>query len=216
MIDNTLQTPDTRLWKVATGLAIFTVLYNVGEGLTSLYYGVSDEALTLAGFGVDSFIEVVSGVGILAMIARLSRYGNTNQGKFEKLALQITGVCFYVLVIGLIAGAGFSAWEGQQPTDTVAGIVISLLSIAIMRGLALWKIRVGKRLNSAPIVADANCTMVCVYMSVILLVSSLLYEAFHIPYIDAVGMLGLAWFSFKEGKESFEKAKGTACCSSCH
>lgn len=215
-MEATLNTTTDKLWKTAIGLAVFTVLYNITEGLVSLYYGASDEALTLAGFGVDSFIEVISGIGILAMIARLSRYGPKDRGRFEKLALQITGWCFYVLVIGLIAGAAFSIWEGQQPTTTIAGIVISLLSIAIMRGLALWKIRVGKQLNSAPIIADANCTMVCVYMSVILLVSSLLYEAFHIPYIDAAGMIGLAWFSYKEGKESFEKAKGAmTCCSHC-
>lgn len=214
-METNLKLPADKRWKIAIGLALFTVVYNVAEGLISLYYGATDEALTLAGFGVDSFIEVISGVGILAMIARLSRYGNREQGRFEKLALQITGTCFYALVVGLIAGAGYSMWKGQQPTNTVAGIVISLLSIAIMRGLALWKIRVGNQLNSAPIIADANCTMVCVYMSVVLLAASLLYETLHISYIDAAGMLGLAWFSFKEGRESFEKAKGTDCCAQC-
>ncbi len=104
------------------------------RGLVSLYYGATDDALTLAGFGVDSFIEVISGVGILAMIARLSRYGDRDRGRFEKLALQITGACFYALVVGLIVGAGFRVWKGQQPTNTVAGIVISLLSIVLMRG----------------------------------------------------------------------------------
>lgn len=216
-METILKVPVDERWKIAVGLALFTVVYNVAEGLISLYYGATNEALTLAGFGVDSFIEVISGVGILAMVARLRRYGNREQGRFEKLALQITGACFYALVVGLIVGTGFSVWARQQPTNTVAGIVISLLSIAIMRGLALWKIRVGKQLNSAPIIADANCTMVCVYMSVVLLAASLLYEALHIPYIDAAGMLGLAWFSFKEGKESFEKAKGTenTCCDHC-
>jgi len=214
---NTLiQNPSNKLWRVATGLAIFTVGYNIVEGLVSIYFGATDEALTLAGFGVDSFIEVISGLGILAMIARLSNYGSKDRGRFEKLALQITGTCFYVLVAGLIIGAGYTILEQQKPDNTIAGIVISLLSIAIMRGLAIWKLRIGKQLDSAPIIADANCTMVCVYMSVVLLAASILNQVLHIPYIDSVGMLGLAWFSYKEGQESFEKAKGAVCCTSCH
>lgn len=215
-MESTLNAPVHKGWKIATGLALFTVVYNLGEGLVSLYFGAQDEALTLAGFGVDSFIEVVSGVGILAMISRLRRYGSKDRGRFEKLALQITGTCFYVLVAGLVIGAVISVWEAQKPTTTIAGIVVSLLSIAIMRVLALWKIRTGKQLNSASIIADGNCTMVCVYMSVVLLASSVVYELVHLPYIDAAGMLGLAWFSFKEGQESFEKSKDAAtCCGHC-
>jgi divalent metal cation (Fe/Co/Zn/Cd) transporter len=215
-MESTLNAPVHKGWKVATGLAVFTVLYNLGEGLVSLYFGTKDEALTLAGFGVDSFIEVISGIGILAMIARIRRYGSKDRGRFEKLALQITGTCFYHLVAGLLIGAGFSIWEGQKPDTTIAGIVVSLLSIAIMRVLATWKIRTGEQLNSASIIADGKCTMVCVYMSVVLLVSSILYELLHLPYIDAAGMLGLAWFSYKEGQESFEKSRdAAACCGHC-
>ncbi|GAB3761434.1 cation transporter [Spirosoma pomorum] len=215
-METTLNAPVHKGWKIATGLALFTVVYNLGEGLVSLYFGAQDEALTLAGFGVDSFIEVVSGIGILAMITRLRRYGNQDRGRFEKLALQITGTCFYVLVAGLVIGASVSIWEAQKPETTVAGIVVSLLSITIMRVLAMWKIRTGQQLNSASIIADGKCTMVCVYMSVVLLASSVLYELVHLPYIDAAGMLGLAWFSFKEGQESFEKSKDAAtCCGHC-
>lgn len=215
-METTLKAPVHPGWKIATGLALFTIFYNIGEGVISLYFGTEDEALTLAGFGVDSFIEVISGLGILAMIARLRRYGIKDRGRFEKLALQITGTCFYLLVVGLLVGAGISVWKGQKPDTTVAGIVVSLLSIVIMRVLAMWKIRIGKQLGSVSIIADGKCTMVCVYMSVVLLASSVLYELLHLPYIDAAGMLGLAWFSFKEGQESFEKSKDTAaCCGHC-
>ena len=107
------------------------------------------------------------------------------------------------------------AWEQQKPETTVAGIVVSLLSIAIMRVLAGWKIRTGEQLHSASIIADGKCTMVCVYMSVVLLASSVLYELLHLPYIDAAGLLGLAWFS-KEDQESFEKSRDVAtCCGHC-
>lgn len=81
--------------------------------------------------------------------------------------------------------------------------------------LVFWKKKVGRSLDSEPILADANCTLVCVYMSVILLVSSGIYELFTIPYIDSLGTLGLAYFAFKEGRECFEKANSDKYCG-CH
>ncbi|NSW94830.1 MAG: hypothetical protein HPY62_09020 [Bacteroidales bacterium] len=82
-----------------------------------------------------------------------------------------------------------------------------LLSLFTMNS----KKSVGKRLDSDPIIADANCTKVCVYMSVVLLISSLIYELTGFLYADAFGAAGLAYFSVSEGKEAFEKAKGKEC-----
>ncbi|HET6596392.1 MAG TPA: cation transporter, partial [Anaerolineales bacterium] len=96
----------------------------------------------------------------------------------------------------------------QKPQTTLPGLIISLLSIAIMWLLVLGKRKVGRALNSAPILADANCTLVCVYMSVVLLASSLIYAMTGFGFVDSIGALGLIYFSYKEGKESFEKAAG--------
>jgi divalent metal cation (Fe/Co/Zn/Cd) transporter len=77
------------------------------------------------------------------------------------------------------------------------------------------KIRVGEELNSDPIIADAHCTRACIYMSVVLLVSSLLFTLTKIPYLDSLGALGIAYYSFKEGREAWEKANGKEACESC-
>ena len=78
------------------------------------------------------------------------------------------------------------------------------------------KKRVGKKLNSEPIIADANCTKICVYMSLVLLVSSLVYELTGFVYADAIGAAGLIYLSVSEGKEAFEKVKGKECsCNEC-
>jgi divalent metal cation (Fe/Co/Zn/Cd) transporter len=74
------------------------------------------------------------------------------------------------------------------------------------------KRRVGKNLNSEPIISDSNCTKICVYMSVVLLLSSLVYELTGFAYADVIGAAGLIYFSVSEGKEAFEKAKGKDCC----
>ena len=173
--------------------------------------GFEDETLSLFGFGADSFIEVMSGVGIAVMIFRIRQNPDSSRSKFEIRALKITGTAFYLLSIGLIAGIVYNIVNHKKPDTTIWGIIISLISIAVMIWLMNSKKNVGKKLDSDPIIADANCTKVCVYMSLVLLVSSLIYELTGFAYADAVGAAGLVYFSITEGKEAFEKAKGKEC-----
>jgi divalent metal cation (Fe/Co/Zn/Cd) transporter len=208
-------TENKKLYRIALWLAIFTILYNIGEGLISTYLGFEDESLALFGFGADSFIEVISGLGIVHMITRIQKDPNSNRDSFERTALKITGFAFYALVVTLVISSLYNIWSGHKPVTTFWGVVIAIISIAIMWLLVLGKRNVGKKLDSEPILADANCTMVCVYMSVILLISSGIYELASIPYIDSIGTLGLAYFAFKEGKECFEKANSEKYCG-CH
>ena len=77
-----------------------------------------------------------------------------------------------------------------------------------MWALVLAKRKVGHTLNSFPILADANCTMVCIYMSVVLLAASLIYQLTGFGLVNSIGALGLIRLSYSEGKESFEKAAG--------
>lgn len=64
-----------KLWNAALILAVITVFYNLLEGLVSIYFGVADETLSLFGFGLDSFIEVISGIGVWHMITRIDSIG---------------------------------------------------------------------------------------------------------------------------------------------
>jgi divalent metal cation (Fe/Co/Zn/Cd) transporter len=89
--------------------------------------------------------------------------------------------------------------------------VVSLISSVVMTGLVAAKRRVGRALHSAPIPVDAQCTLVCIYMSVVLLASSALFELTGFGLLDSLGALGLARFSHREGRESFEKAGGREC-----
>lgn len=205
------QTDTNRFWTYALWLALFTILYNLAEGLISVYFGFSDEALTLFGFGVDSFIEVMSGLGILAMVIRIRQNPDTSRSQFERTALRVTGTAFYLLVVGLTVTAVYNIVVGHKPETTLPGLIISLVSIAIMWMLVSGKRQVGRALNSQPILADANCTMACIYMSVVLLVSSLVYELTGFGFVDSIGALGLIWFSYNQGREAFEKAAGLEC-----
>ena len=208
------QITENKYWQYALWLALFTIFYNFAEGLISTYFGAQDETLTLFGFGVDSFIEVASGVGILAMIFRIRQNPNTSRSQFEQTALRITGTAFYLLAAGLGISGVYNLFTVHKPVTTLPGLIISLISITVMWALVLGKRKVGRALNSAPILADANCTMVCIYMSVILLVSSLVYQFTGFGLVDSLGALGLIYFSINEGKEAFEKAANVnaLCC----
>jgi divalent metal cation (Fe/Co/Zn/Cd) transporter len=205
-----------KLYRRAYLLALITIIYNLLEGLFSVYFGTSDETLALFGFGVDSFVEVISGIGIAHLITRLQKQGKANQDTFERTALRITGTGFYILAAGLVIGAGLNIFYPNQPKTTIAGIIISGLSIVSMYFLMNLKLKIGKLLKSDPLIADANCTKTCLYLSIVLMFSSVLFEIFRISYIDIAGSLAIAWFSFSEGKEAFEKAKGKECSCSCH
>jgi hypothetical protein len=196
-----------RLLNRAILLSALTVLYNFVEGVVSVYYGASDDALTLFGFGVDSFVETISGVGVWRMAVRLKREGVESSGEFERVALRVTGVAFYLLAAGLIVGVGVTLHQGGEPKTTTPALIISLVSLSFMWALVVAKRNVGAALGSKAILADANCSLTCVYLSAVLLVSAALFELTGVGYFDAAGSLGVAYFAVSEGRESFAKAK---------
>jgi divalent metal cation (Fe/Co/Zn/Cd) transporter len=203
---------EQRLYKRAYQLSLFTIFYNIIEGVVSMALGYVDETLSLFGFGADSFIEVVSGIGIAIMIWRIKRNPESSKSQFEITALKITGTSFYLLSFGLLAGIIINLIEHHKPETTIWGVIISLASIAVMVWLMNAKKSIGKKLQSEPIIADANCTKICVYMSFVLLASSLVYELTGFVYADVIGAAGLIYFSISEGREALEKARGKDCC----
>lgn len=202
-----------RLYRIAFRLSIVTIVYNLAEGLVAVFFGYNDGSLTLFGFGIDSFIEVISGLGIAHMVLRIQRQPESNRDGFEKTALRVTGFSFYALVVGLIAASVHTLWTGQKPETTLIGVIVSLISIAVMLLLMRAKIKVGTALNSDPVIADARCAKICIYMSLVLLAASAVYELTGIGYVDILGSLALAYLSFSEGRECFEKAKNNTACS---
>jgi divalent metal cation (Fe/Co/Zn/Cd) transporter len=188
-------------------LSLITIFYNIAEGLISIYFGAGDKTLALLGFGVDSFVEVISGIGIAHMIFRMKYSKVQTRDTFEKTALTVTGTAFYILAAGLITGSVLNIIYNVKPETTLPGIIIAVISIATMYWLMTSKLKVGRELNSDAIIADANCTKTCFYLSFVLLAASGLYELFNIAYFDILGSLGIAYFAFKEGREAFEKIK---------
>lgn len=209
------QKKNTALYQWASVLALITIFYNIGEGLVSVFFGLEDESFALFGFGLDSFVEVSSGIGIWHMIRRIRKNEGETADHFERTALRVTGSGFYILTVGLAITAIVNLYQGHKPETTFWGIVISLVSICTMWLLIHHKVKVGTELNSPAILADAACTRACLQLSVVLLIASVGYKFTGIGGFDSVGTLVIAWLCLREGKEAFEKAKAGSFACTC-
>lgn len=204
-----------KLYIRANYLALFTIFYNLVEGGVSVWLGAADETLSLFGFGMDSFIEVISAVGVWHMLRRIRTNGGETQDEFEQRALRITGAGFYALSAGLALTAAMNLYGQHKPETTRWGIVISLLSISFMWFLIHQKTKVGRELNSPAILADAACSRACLYLSAVLMFASVGFELTGIGSLDAIGALLISWLTIREGREAFGKAKGMSCSCGC-
>lgn len=202
-------------YKWASALALITIVYNIVEGCFSVFLGLKGETIALFGFGLDSFVEVVSGIGIWHMVRRMKLNDPVEHDAFEKTALRVTGSAFYVLAAGLVATSAVNIYEGSRPETTFWGIVVSVVSILCMWILIHYKMKAGRRFNSRALIADAACSRACMYLSLVLLVSSIGYEVTGIGLLDSAGAVGIAVLSYREGREAFEKSKGGPVCSCC-
>ena len=200
-----------QLYRRASLLALITIFYNIAEGVVSVWFGADDGTLSLFGFGLDSFVEVISGIGIWHMVRRLGQGDIADRDPFERRALRITGGAFYLLALGLTVTAALSLVQGHHPDTTRWGIVIGIVSIVSMQALIHYKVKVGNALNSPAILADAACTRTCLRLSVVLFAASVGYALTGIGWLDAVGSLLIAVLSFLEGREALQKARGLGC-----
>lgn len=210
-------------YNLAIALAAVTVFYNLLEGLVSVFLGAKDDALTLLGFGVDSFAEVISGIGVWHMSVNLKRAGMSvtaavsTMDDFEVRSLRITGFAYYLLAAGLSVSSAINLYKGHKPVTAFWGIVVSIVSIVSMWVLIHYKIKLGMEMGtktgnvagSQAIIADAHCSRTCLYLSVVLLTASLGYELTGYGGMDSIGGLAIAYLSLKEGRECFNKAGGS-------
>ncbi len=206
---------NSKLYAWASALALITIFYNIAEGLVSVFFGLEDESMSLFGFGLDSFVEVVSGVGIWHMIRRVRQNGGESLDQFEQRALKITGAGFYVLTAGLAVTALVDLCRGHKPESAFWGIVVSIVSILSMWLLIRAKVKVGEALGSAAILADAACTRACLQLSVVLLLASAGYRLTGMGGLDSLGALVIGGLCLREGREAFEKARAKSFACTC-
>ena len=195
----------THLIQRGERLEYFTILWNSLEGLLSVGAGIAAGSIALVGFGLDSFIEVVSGS---ALLWRMKSDGDAKQReRSERLSLKIVGFCFLSLAIYVAVDSAISLFHRRGPERSVLGIAVGIASLVVMPLLARAKRSVGTAMGSAAMIADSQQTQLCTYLSAILIGGLLLNAVMGWWWADSVAGLAMVPIIFNEGLEAVEGKK---------
>nr|WP_307176149.1 cation transporter [Streptomyces africanus] len=189
-------------------LVAATIIYNVIEAIVAITAGTLASSTALIGFGLDSVIEVSSAA---AVAWQFSAREHAVREAREKVTLRIIAVSFfalaaYVTVDAVRALAGAGAGEAER---SVPGIVLAALSLAVMPFLSAAQRRAGRELGSASAVADSRQTLLCTYLSAVLLAGLVLNATLGWSWADPVAALVIAAIAVREGRDAWQ---GRGCC----
>ncbi len=185
-------------WLVAA-----TIAYNVIEAVVAITAGTIASSTALLGFGLDSIIEVSSAAAVAWQFA-----GRDPEAR-EKTALRIIAVSFFVLAAYVSIEAVRALLGGSDAGHSAVGLVLAALSLAIMPGLSYAQRRTGRELGSRTAVADSKQTLLCTYLSAVLLAGLALNSLFGWSWADPIAALVIAAVAVKEGREAW---RGDTCC----
>ncbi|ARF73691.1 cation transporter [Kitasatospora albolonga] len=187
-------------------LVAATIAYNVVEAVVALTAGTIASSSALVGFGLDSVIEVSSAT---AVAWQFSARDHAVREAREKAALRIIALSFFALAAYVSVDAARALAGGGEAERSLTGIVIAALSLAIMPFLSTAQRRAGRELGSASAVADSKQTLLCTYLSAVLLVGLLLNALLGWSWADPVAALVIAVIAVKEGRDAWQ---GRGCC----
>ncbi len=200
-------TPDTERRAVLSRrirlLVAATILYNVIEAVVAISAGTVASSSALIGFGLDSIVEVLSAAAVAWQFA-----GRDPEAR-EKTALRLIALSFF----GLAAFVSFDAMRSMlgaaEAQHSSVGIVLAAMSLAIMPFLSWAQRRAGRELGSRSAVADSRQTLLCTYLSGVLLIGLLLNSTLGWSWADPIAALIIAAVAVKEGRDAW---KGDTCC----
>ncbi len=188
-------------------LALFTISYNLLEGIVSMGFGWADDSTALFGFGADSFIEVGSALLVLWRLRGDESGCESERLHRERSAAMGIGIFLVLLALGTAVGSVFQLVTRHHPDTTVPGLLVSVLSLGFMFWLWRSKQRAAKVLDSRSMEGDANCSLACIQLSTVLFAGSLAFLL--VPalwWADAGAALLLSVFIAREGVSGIRAA----------
>jgi divalent metal cation (Fe/Co/Zn/Cd) transporter len=184
-------------------LAAASAGYNVAEAVIGIGAGLVAGSVALVGFGLDSIVEVSSGLIILW------QFRHPIPQERERQALRLMALAFFGLAGYVTVESARSLAGGHVPGHSTVGIVLACLSLVVMPFLSWAQRRTGRRLWSASVVADGTQTLLCTYLSAVLLAGLVLNTTLGWWWADPIAGLVIAAFAVKEGREAW---RGDDCC----
>jgi divalent metal cation (Fe/Co/Zn/Cd) transporter len=200
--------PTTRTDLIQRGerLEYFTILWNSIEGLLSVGAGIAAGSIALVGFGLDSFIEVISGSALLwRMKADRDR---DHREHAERISLRVVGFCFLALAAYVAINSVHSLLQKSGPERSLLGIAIGVAALFVMPLLSRAKRDVGRAINSQAMIADSQQTQFCTYLSAVLVAGLLLNFFLGWWWSDSVAALVMVPIIANEG---IEAVRGNKC-----
>jgi divalent metal cation (Fe/Co/Zn/Cd) transporter len=188
-------------WLVAA-----TITYNLVEAVVAITAGTIASSTALVGFGLDSLIEVSSATAVAWQFA--ARDPAVRQAR-ERAALRVIAVSFFVLAAYVTVESLRALFGAAEADHSTVGLVLAAVSIVVMPALSHAQRRAGRELGSATAVADSKQTLLCTYLSAVLLVGLALNSLFGWTWADPLAALVIAAVAVKEGREAW---RGDACC----
>jgi divalent metal cation (Fe/Co/Zn/Cd) transporter len=192
-------------------LSVFTVIYNVIEGILSIFVGVTTGSISMVGFGLDSFIESLSGGVLIWRFTKSGHISSSHTDKIEQKAIRLISFTFFILGTYVLYESITKLIGKEPPTQSIWGIVIAIISIIVMIGLYKNKINLGMKNHIRSLVADSRQTLACIWMSVTMLIGLGFNYFFHIWWSDAIAGIVIAGFLFKEGYQTYKEKKLCTC-----
>jgi divalent metal cation (Fe/Co/Zn/Cd) transporter len=180
-----------------------TISYNVVEAAVALTEGARVSSTALVGFGLDSVIEVASAAAVAWQFA-----GRDPQAR-EKIALRVIAFSFFGLALYVTVDAVRSLVGVDETQHSIVGIVLAAVSLVVMPVLSYAQRRAGREFGSLSAVADSKQTLLCTYLSAVLLVGLLVNTLFGWSWADPVAGLVIALIAVREGREAW---RGDTCC----
>lgn len=183
-----------------------TITYNVIEAVVAITAGAMASSTALIGFGLDSVIEVSSGA---AVAWQFSAGDHETREAREKTTLRIIAVSFFALALYVTVESVRALFGAAEADHSTVGLVLAAVSLAVMPGLSYAQRRAGRELGSASAVADSKQTLLCTYLSAVLLIGLGLNSVFGWSWADPVAAMVIAAVAVKEGREAW---RGDSCC----
>ena len=206
-----METTQTRDNVRALWLSYFTVVYNVFEGVASVVVGALAGSVALLGFGLDSFVESLSGSVMIWRFRPHAHLTPHEAEQREQRALKLVGYTFFILGAYVLYEAGSALYQAQPSAPSIAGIVITSLSLIVMPVLFFAKRHTGRRIASRSLLADAKQTLACMLLSAAVLIGLVLNATLGFWQIDPLIGLFIAVFLFKEGRDAVKEGKVCSC-----
>ena len=191
-----------KLYRRAMILAWVTVLYNLIEGAVSIAVAYLAGSIALKGFGLDSFIESLSGRVVIWRLRLHGRVSAEEEERLERRAARLVGITFFILAADVLYESAHRLLAREAAEPTLFGIAIAAVSIALMVPLFYAKFRTGSAVGSRSLVADSKETLACAFLSVVLLVGLGANYLWRIWWADPAAGVVIAVWLVREGWET--------------